>query len=191
MFGSAPCLARTCWRISRLGRRPGSVSTGLTSACELHLRKTPCCAIRFSLRAAMVSLVVLHSPEGAATEPLPAEIGAQGRVRQPAWALDQVCAGPRRRFQRGSVRRGHLFHCVVERHRAAAARAVRGHSEIVEAGWIDALEPNEGEATSYTFWSCLRNRWPNNAGVRIDHLLVSEALSPRLLSAGVDRAMRS
>jgi nicotinamidase-related amidase len=46
------------------------------------------------------------------------------------------------------------------------------------------------EITEYTFWSYLRNRWPRDAGMRIDHLLVNEALLPHLKSAGVDKAMR-
>jgi hypothetical protein len=42
----------------------------------------------------------------------------------------------------------------------------------------------------YTFWSYWRNRYERDAGLRIDHLLLSPALRPRLLKAGVDRAMR-
>jgi exodeoxyribonuclease-3 len=43
----------------------------------------------------------------------------------------------------------------------------------------------------YTFWHYLRKRWERNAGLRIDHLLVSPALSERLIAAGVDREVRS
>jgi exodeoxyribonuclease-3 len=42
----------------------------------------------------------------------------------------------------------------------------------------------------YTFWDYLRNRWPRDAGLRIDHLLLSSAVAPRLVDAGVDKAVR-
>jgi hypothetical protein len=42
----------------------------------------------------------------------------------------------------------------------------------------------------YTFWHYLRNRWQRNAGLRIDHLLLSPAAADRLQAAGVDRAIR-
>lgn len=61
---------------------------------------------------------------------------------------------------------------------------------LLKQGWTDALKPKRGQKTLYTFWSFLRNRWPRDAGMRIDHLLVNEALLPRLKSAGVDKAMR-
>jgi len=42
----------------------------------------------------------------------------------------------------------------------------------------------------FTFWSYLRNRWPRDAGLRLDHLLLSPAVAPRLKAAGVDRDIR-
>jgi exodeoxyribonuclease-3 len=36
----------------------------------------------------------------------------------------------------------------------------------------------------------MRNRWARNAGLRLDHLLVSPSLSSALVAAGVDRAVR-
>jgi exonuclease III len=42
----------------------------------------------------------------------------------------------------------------------------------------------------YTYWSYLRNRWPRDGGLRIDHLLVSKEAAKRVLAAGVDRAVR-
>ncbi|MFM9927770.1 exodeoxyribonuclease III [Variovorax sp. H27-G14] len=62
--------------------------------------------------------------------------------------------------------------------------------KLMKQGWTDALKPKRGQATPYTYWSYLRNRWPRDAGLRIDHLLVSKALLPRLVSAGVDKAAR-
>ena len=42
----------------------------------------------------------------------------------------------------------------------------------------------------FTFWDYRRNRWQRNAGLRIDHLLLSAKLRRRLAAAGVDREVR-
>ena len=42
----------------------------------------------------------------------------------------------------------------------------------------------------YTFWDTKRGRWGRDAGLRIDHLLLSPAIAGRLVSAGVDRDVR-
>ena len=42
----------------------------------------------------------------------------------------------------------------------------------------------------WTFWSYLRRRWENDHGLRIDHILLSPALAPRLEAAGVDKPVR-
>ena len=36
----------------------------------------------------------------------------------------------------------------------------------------------------------MRNRWPRDAGLRIDHLLLSPQAADRLLDAGVDKEYR-
>lgn len=36
----------------------------------------------------------------------------------------------------------------------------------------------------------MRNRWARDAGMRIDHLLLSPAAAQRMKGAGVDRAVR-
>jgi DNA polymerase I len=52
---------------------------------------------------------------------------------------------------------------------------------------IRALHPTD---PMYTFWHYLRNRWQRNAGLRIDHLMLSPAAADRLQAAGIDRAVR-
>ena len=42
----------------------------------------------------------------------------------------------------------------------------------------------------YTFWDYMRNRWERDGGLRLDHILLSSALTERLQSAGVDRHIR-
>src|SRR5262249_54435290 len=53
---------------------------------------------------------------------------------------------------------------------------------------IRALRP---DAPMYTFWDYMRNRWPRDAGLRIDHLLLSAQAAERLVGAGVDREIRA
>lgn len=61
---------------------------------------------------------------------------------------------------------------------------------MLDAGWVDALQRQSPDEAIYTFWGYLRNRWPRNAGMRIDHLLLSPSLAGRMVQAGVDSAVR-
>jgi exodeoxyribonuclease-3 len=61
---------------------------------------------------------------------------------------------------------------------------------LVEAGWTDAIRTVNPEGRVYTFWDYKRDRWARDAGLRIDHLLLTPDLSSRLQGAGVDRAVR-
>ena len=61
---------------------------------------------------------------------------------------------------------------------------------LVAQGWTDAIRSLHPEKPMFTFWDYKRNRWPRDAGLRLDHLLVSPVLSPRLTKAGVDRTVR-
>jgi exodeoxyribonuclease-3 len=64
------------------------------------------------------------------------------------------------------------------------------YAKLLAAGWTDALRTLYPDDPMFTFWSYLRNRWPRDAGLRLDHLLLSPAIAPRLKSAGVDREVR-
>src|ERR1700722_9212057 len=68
------------------------------------------------------------------------------------------------------------------------SRAAYGH--LLAQGWTDAVRDLHPEEPMFTFWDYKRNRWRRDAGLRLDHLLVSPALTPRLKKAGVDRAAR-
>jgi len=61
---------------------------------------------------------------------------------------------------------------------------------LLAQGWTDAIRELHPEKPMFTFWDYKRNRWPRDAGLRLDHLLVSPALAPRLKQAGVDRPVR-
>ena len=58
-------------------------------------------------------------------------------------------------------------------------------------GWTDALRALHPNERIYTFWKYFRNAFARDAGLRIDHLLLSPPIAGRLVAAGVDRAVRS
>ncbi len=61
---------------------------------------------------------------------------------------------------------------------------------LVSRGWTDALRHAHPGAPMFTFWSHERNRWSRDAGLRLDHLLLTGDLTRRLLDSGVDREVR-
>src|SRR5690606_5973816 len=64
------------------------------------------------------------------------------------------------------------------------------YETLLAQGWVDALRARHPDERIYTFWDYFRQHWPRNAGLRIDHLLPSAGLAPRLRDAGVDRWVR-
>jgi exodeoxyribonuclease-3 len=61
---------------------------------------------------------------------------------------------------------------------------------LVAQGWTDAVRALYPDERIYTFWDYFRNAWARDAGLRIDHLLLSPAVARRLVAAGVDREVR-
>jgi exodeoxyribonuclease-3 len=64
------------------------------------------------------------------------------------------------------------------------------YRDLLAQGWTDSVRALHPDEQIFTYWDYFRNRWERNSGLRIDHLLVSPALSPRLEAAGVDREVR-
>jgi len=62
--------------------------------------------------------------------------------------------------------------------------------KLVELGWIDAIRKLYPEEKIYTFWDYFRNAFNRDAGLRIDHFLLSPHLKNHLVDAGVDRSVR-
>jgi exodeoxyribonuclease III len=62
--------------------------------------------------------------------------------------------------------------------------------ELVDQGWTDAIRKLYPTETIYTFWDYFRNAYGRNAGLRIDHFLLSPEIAGSLKSAGVDRHVR-
>jgi exodeoxyribonuclease-3 len=63
-------------------------------------------------------------------------------------------------------------------------------ARLVAGGWTDAIRKLYPDERIYTFWDYFRNAYARNAGLRIDHLLLSPSMVTRLASAGVDRDVR-
>ena len=63
-------------------------------------------------------------------------------------------------------------------------------ANLVAQGWTDAIRKLYLDETIYTFWDYFRNAYSRNAGLRIDHFLLSQHISKRLLAAGVDKEVR-
>jgi exodeoxyribonuclease-3 len=62
--------------------------------------------------------------------------------------------------------------------------------ELVDQGWTDAIRKLYPDEIIYTFWDYFRNAYGRNAGLRIDHFLLSKPLVKRLKAAGVDKHVR-
>ncbi len=61
---------------------------------------------------------------------------------------------------------------------------------LLDQGWTDVIRAIHPAERVYTFWDYKRDRWPRDAGLRIDHLLLTPDLSTRLQDAAVDREVR-
>src|SRR5690606_25274204 len=61
---------------------------------------------------------------------------------------------------------------------------------LIKQGWTDAIRTLYPNQVIYTFFDYFRNAYARNAGLRIDHFLLSPELQPRLLGGGVDKHVR-
>jgi exodeoxyribonuclease-3 len=62
--------------------------------------------------------------------------------------------------------------------------------KLVGLGWTDALRTLYPNERIYTFWDYLRNAYGRDAGLRLDHFLLSSQVKDSLLNAKVDRHVR-
>lgn len=61
---------------------------------------------------------------------------------------------------------------------------------LIAQGWTDAIRKLYPTEKIYTFYDYFRNAYGRDAGLRIDHFLLSPKLEGRLLAAKVDRHVR-
>jgi exodeoxyribonuclease-3 len=63
-------------------------------------------------------------------------------------------------------------------------------ADLVGQGWTDAIRSLHPDQRIYTFWDYFRDAYRRDAGLRLDHFLLSPAAARRLTAAGVDRVVR-
>jgi exodeoxyribonuclease-3 len=64
------------------------------------------------------------------------------------------------------------------------------YHDLLAQGWTDSLRKLHPDERIYTFWDYFRNAFARDAGLRIDHLLLSPSIAPGLAAAQVDRHVR-
>jgi exonuclease III len=67
----------------------------------------------------------------------------------------------------------------------AFPRVIRETRKETDA--LRSLHPGE---RIYSFWDYFRNAWGRNAGIRLDHFLLSRVVTERLVAADVDHEVR-
>jgi len=73
---------------------------------------------------------------------------------------------------------------VTPKERAAFQR-------FLDDGYVDVVRPHAPGPEVYTYWDYYRQRYERNRGLRIDFVLASPPLAPRVTSASIDREERA
>jgi exodeoxyribonuclease-3 len=68
--------------------------------------------------------------------------------------------------------------------------AREAYRRVVDLGFTDALRKLHPNERIYTFWKYFRNAFTRDAGLRIDHFLLSPSVADLLVAGGVDREVR-
>jgi exodeoxyribonuclease-3 len=64
------------------------------------------------------------------------------------------------------------------------------YRRLLQQRWVDAIRTLHPDVAMYTYWDYKRRRWERDAGLRLDHILLSPDIAGRLEEAGVDRDVR-
>jgi exodeoxyribonuclease-3 len=67
----------------------------------------------------------------------------------------------------------------------------KAYADLVQQGWTDAIRTLHPNERIYTFWKYFRGAFTRDAGLRIDHFLLTPDLAKRLQSCGVDKFARA
>ena len=71
-----------------------------------------------------------------------------------------------------------------------APQAKEKFADLIAQDWTDAIRHLHPNQRIYTFWPYWRQSFERDAGIRIDHALLSAPLAKALKAAGVDRTPR-
>ncbi|WP_343690985.1 exodeoxyribonuclease III [Chitinophaga sp.] len=63
--------------------------------------------------------------------------------------------------------------------------------KLLKQGWIDAIRTLYPEEKLFTYWDYFANAFKRNAGIRMDHFLLSPDLKDFLSGGGVDKHVRA
>lgn len=66
----------------------------------------------------------------------------------------------------------------------------KAFKDLLKKGWIDSLRTLYPEEKIFTFWDYMYKAFDRNAGLRLDHILLSPYLSNKLKNGGVDVHVR-
>ncbi len=72
----------------------------------------------------------------------------------------------------------------------SARRQMRVGAALCRWGLVDAFRIHHPESGLYSWWDYRMLAFPKNAGLRIDHVLVTEPLAKRCTGATIDRDER-
>jgi exodeoxyribonuclease-3 len=64
------------------------------------------------------------------------------------------------------------------------------YASLLKQGWIDSIRSLYPNEKIFTYWDYFRNAFNRDAGIRMDHILLSPDLKDRLKSGGVDKHVR-
>src|SRR5215813_15293285 len=63
-------------------------------------------------------------------------------------------------------------------------------ASLVAQGWTDAIRETHPSKPMFTFWDYKRNRWPRDAGLRLEQRQLSPALATRLAQPDIGNKIR-
>ncbi len=66
----------------------------------------------------------------------------------------------------------------------------KAFKQLIGQGWLDSIRTLFKDQQVYTFWGYFSNAYGRNAGLRLDHILLSPVVAPLLLEGGIDRQVR-
>ncbi|MCW3103665.1 MAG: exodeoxyribonuclease [Bacteroidetes bacterium] len=62
--------------------------------------------------------------------------------------------------------------------------------KLLNQGWIDSIRKLYPDTKIFTYWDYFRNAFNRDAGIRMDHILLSPGMEKRLKKGGVHREVR-